>query len=38
MIKTDIFRQMGFFDEYYFFCPEDIALSTALNRRGYFAT
>ena len=36
MIKTDIFRQMGFFDEYYFFCPEDIALSTALNRRGYF--
>ena len=29
MIKTDIFRQMGFFDEYYFFCPEDIALSTA---------
>ena len=28
MIRTDIFRQMGWFDEYYFFCPEDIALSS----------
>lgn len=35
MIRTDIFRQMGWFDEYYFFCPEDIALSTRLNRDGY---
>lgn len=36
MIKTDIFKKIGFFDEYYFFCPEDIALSTALNKNGYF--
>ncbi len=35
MINTDVFRSFGFFDEYYFFCPEDIALSTALNRHGY---
>lgn len=35
MIKTDIFREMGFFDEYYFFCPEDVALSEQLNRSGY---
>lgn len=35
MIKTHIFKQLGFFDEYYFFCPEDIALSTTLNKRGY---
>ena len=35
MIRTDIFREMGFFDERYFFGPEDIALSTLLNRKGY---
>ena len=35
MIKTDIFREHGWFDEYYFFCPEDIALSTDLNNLGY---
>ncbi len=35
MIRTHIFRQMGWFDEYYFFCPEDIALSTSLNQQGY---
>lgn len=34
MIKTDIFRNFGWFDEYYFFSPEDIALSTKLNRQG----
>ena len=26
---------MGWFDEKYFFCPEDIALSTLLNKQGY---
>ena len=35
LIKTDLFRSVGWFDEYYFFCPEDIALSTTLNRLGY---
>lgn len=35
LIRTDIFRAMGWFDEYYFFCPEDIALSTQLNEKGY---
>lgn len=35
MIKTDIFKEVGWFDEYYFFCPEDIALSTELNEKGY---
>lgn len=35
MIRTDIFRELGFFDERYFFTPEDIALSTLARRRGY---
>lgn len=35
LIKTEIFRHFGFFDERYFFTPEDIALSTLLNKRGY---
>lgn len=35
LIKTDIFKKMGWFDEQYFFCPEDIALSTKLNDNGY---
>lgn len=35
LIKTDIFRTIGFFDERYFFCPEDIAVSTKLNKMGY---
>lgn len=35
LIKTDLFKSVGWFDEYYFFCPEDIALSTTLNRLGY---
>lgn len=35
MIRTDIFREMGFFDERYFFGPEDKALSTLLNKKGY---
>lgn len=35
LIRTDIFRECGWFDERYFFTPEDIALSTLLNRKGY---
>lgn len=35
LIHTDIFKKIGFFDEYYFFCPEDIAVSTMLNKLGY---
>lgn len=35
LIKTDIFKEVGWFDERYFFCPEDIALSTTLNKMGY---
>lgn len=35
LIKTDIFRDLGWFDEKYFFCPEDLALSTLANERGY---
>lgn len=35
LIKTEVFKKMGWFDEYYFFCPEDIALSTKLNKAGY---
>lgn len=35
LIKTEIFKMVGWFDEKYFFCPEDIALSTKLNNIGY---
>ena len=35
LIKTDVFKKHGWFDEYYFFCPEDIALSTDMNKAGY---
>lgn len=35
LIKRAIFEELGWFDEYYFFCPEDIALSTLANQRGY---
>lgn len=35
LIKTDVFEKIGFFDEYYFFCPEDIAVSTLLRKKGY---
>lgn len=34
LIKQDYFRSLNFFDEYYFFCPEDIALSTLINQKG----
>jgi len=35
LIRRSIFEQVGWFDERFFFCPEDIALSTLLNRSGY---
>lgn len=35
LIRTDIFRNLGWFDEQYYFCPEDIALSTDINDKGY---
>lgn len=35
LIKTHVFKEHNWFDERYFFCPEDIALSTDLNKKGY---
>ena len=35
LIKTKVFRELGFFDERYFFTPEDIALSTLARSRGW---
>jgi len=35
LIKTEAFKKMGWFDERYFFTPEDIALGHALNESGY---
>lgn len=35
LIKKVVFRKMGWFDERYFFTPEDIALGHALNDAGY---
>lgn len=35
LIRTDVFKSAGWFDERYFFCPEDVALSTWLNQKGY---
>jgi len=34
VIRTDVFKKLGMFDEIYFFSPEDIALSTLINRNG----
>lgn len=34
LIRQEYFRSLNFFNEYYFFCPEDIALSTLINQRG----
>ena len=34
LIRTEDFERIGFFDERFFFCPEDIAVSTTVNRRG----
>lgn len=35
LIKTDVFREAGWFDERYFFTPEDIALSVKLRETGF---
>lgn len=35
LIRTEVFRDAGWFDERYFFTPEDIALGHLLNERGY---
>ena len=35
MIRTDAFREIGWFDERYFFTPEDVAISKDLRDRGY---
>jgi GT2 family glycosyltransferase len=35
MIKTAVLKQLNYLDENYFFCPEDIALSTLANKRGF---
>lgn len=35
MIRRNVFEELGWFDERYFFTPEDIALSTAARARNY---
>lgn len=35
LIKTEVFKSIGWFDERFFFTPEDIALGHALNAAGY---
>ena len=35
LIKTDLFRQIGFFDERYFFSPEDLEVARQIQRAGY---
>jgi GT2 family glycosyltransferase len=35
LIKTEVFKKVGWLDERYFFTPEDIALGHALNDAGY---
>lgn len=35
LIKTEVFRAAGWFDERFFFTPEDIALGHKLNDMGY---
>ena len=35
LIKADVFRKLGWFDEKYYFTPEDIALSTLARERGW---
>lgn len=37
LIKREIFEELGWFDEIYFFTPEDIALSTLAWERSYTA-
>lgn len=35
LIRTDIFKDLGWFDERFFFTPEDIALGSLACRKGY---
>lgn len=35
MVRTAVLRELGYFDERFFFCPEDSALSMLANERGY---
>ena len=35
LIKTEVFKKVGWFDERFFFTPEDIALGHVLNEAGY---
>ena len=35
LIRTSVFKELGWFDERYYFTPEDIALSTLARKRGY---
>ena len=35
LIRTEVFREAGWFDERFFFTPEDIALGHKLNDMGY---
>lgn len=35
LIRTDVFRELGWFDERYFFTPEDIALAHLALKKGY---
>lgn len=35
LVRTDFFKEIGWFDERFFFTPEDIAVGTVLNEAGY---
>ena len=35
LIKTNVFREIDFFNEKYFFCPEDVEVGIKLRKRGY---
>jgi len=35
MVRSSVLKELGYFDEQYFFCPEDVALSTLANERGF---
>lgn len=35
LIRTEIFEKIGFFNERYFFCPEDVEVGMKLRKMGY---
>jgi GT2 family glycosyltransferase len=35
MVRTAVLQELGYFNERYFFCPEDSALSMLANQRGH---